>query len=321
MAQDDASPDKATRLFTLVILLSSGSVPRTRAEIFEKMATFYQGSADARERMFERDKKALREIGIDLQTFEHPDSGDLLGYRIDVSQSQEHRVSFSPEESVVVSIAARLLADAADSQDIAKAALGVDALAGGSAVDWLSEVLRPVPLPPVVHELASAIGERQRVEFTYAKPGHAATLRVVHPWMVVARTGRWYLAAEDVSTGSAKVFRVDRIVGSVFADPTLNSFTVPADLNISDLLNGPGQETEAAQLLVRPGTGVRLRRLSVTTETFNEEWDRCTLPDMNEERLARLIAEHAPDVQVLSPEPLVVRVNSMWAKAGTLNAS
>ena len=320
MTQIGASQDKATRLFTLVILLSAGSMPRTRAEVFEKMAAFYQGTPEARERMFERDKKALREIGIDLQTFEHPDSGDLLGYRIDMSQSQEHRVSFSAEESVVVSIAARLLADVADSQAITNTALGVDALAGGSAADWLTDVLRPVPLPPVVHELATAIRERRRIEFMYAKPGHEARPRQAYPWMVVARAGRWYLICEEVSTGVAKAFRVDRILGSVIADSTPNAFTVPGNLNISELLSGPGQEAESARVLVRPGAGIRLRRLSVSTESFSDEWDCCTLPDMNEERLARLVAEHAPDVQVLSPEPLVTRVASMWAKVVSRDA-
>lgn len=314
MAHEEMSTSKEIRLFTLLILLSAGSLPRTRAEIFDKMSAFYRGSIEARERMFERDKRALREIGIDLQTFENPDNGDLVGYRVDVSQSQEHRVSFTAEESVVVGIAARLLAGASDAQLIAQTALGVDALAEGMTGHWLSEVLKPAPLPPFMHDLANAIRRRQRIEFAYAKPGHTADVRCVNPWVVVARTGRWYLIAEETATGLAKIFRVDRMRGSLVVDDTEDAFTVPPNLDIAAFLSGPGEDSESPKLLVRPGTCLRVRRLSLSTEPFSEEWDCCILPDMNEERVARLVAEHAGDIRVLSPEPLVARVQAMLNK-------
>ena len=315
MEPEEAARDKAVRLFTLLLVLGNGATPRSRADVFAQMASFYEGSADARERMFERDKKALRALGIVIESLESVDSDEFIGYRVDFSQSQERRVSFTPEEAVVVAIAARLLAETEDAKSVNQAALSIDALAGGVAGHWLAEALRPAPLPPALQTLSNAIQGRHQVEFQYRKPGQEPRLRTVNPWVVVAQAGRWYLCGEDADVKEPRVFRVDRILSTISVGASGDVYSVPQYQDVAHLLKGPGDDAEAPVVLVRAGCGLRVRRMSIETTAQSDEWDHCTLADINEERLARLVLEHAPDVIAMSPPSLVTRVHTMLERA------
>jgi proteasome accessory factor B/proteasome accessory factor C len=309
MADIDSPRDKSVRLFTLIVLLTTSHMPRSRAEIFDKMSEFYRGSADARERMFERDKKALRELGIVIDSFDNDETNELVGYRINLAASQEHRVNFTPDEAVAVSIASRLLAHSVDAESIAHTALSIDALAGGAASHWLAQALTPTPAPPALDSLASAIRQRQRVTFNYRKPGEDSRQRTVEPWVVVAQAGHWYVCGFEPVSSTKKAFRLDRIHGAVTASPETDAYSVPEDLDVVSLVSGPGAEAEAAVLKVRVGCATSVRRLAHTVSSIDDDWDECTLVNINEERLVRLVLQHAPNILVRSPETVADRVH------------
>jgi predicted DNA-binding transcriptional regulator YafY len=70
------------------------------------------------------------------------------------------------------------------------------------------------PQPPatdVVLTLATAIRRKRRVEIRYATPGRDESDRVVAPYGLVFRAGRWYLAAHDDRSDEIRTFRVDRV--------------------------------------------------------------------------------------------------------------
>ncbi len=58
---------KAERLMNLTIMLLETSRPLTAREIRETIPGYGQESFDAFKRMFERDKEALREVGLPVE--------------------------------------------------------------------------------------------------------------------------------------------------------------------------------------------------------------------------------------------------------------
>ncbi|WP_433043596.1 helix-turn-helix transcriptional regulator [Dactylosporangium sp. CS-033363] len=107
------------------------------------------------------------------------------------------------------------------------------------------------PETGVLLTLAEAARDRHPVELTYAGrntpagngggelgagPGVRTTVRTVHPYGIVAHSGRWYLTAADAAHGEVRTFRLDRI-RSVTALP--GTFTAPADFDpAAEVLSG-----------------------------------------------------------------------------------
>lgn len=316
MTEHNPHDDKSVRLLSLVVLLSSTRRPITRAEVFDRMSAFYTGAGGARERMFERDKDDLRNIGFVIDTIDDAENDDLVGYRIDSRRTLESDVTFSADEAVAVSLAARLWEGSAAFESVGQAALGIEALAGQPLTTWFERVLRFAPLPEPVEPLTQALRTRTRVSFDYLKPGDAsASTRRVEPWIVTTLAGRWYVVGQDINKAAMRKFRLDRIVGAVSRTSESNAYTIPEDLVLSDLLQGPGEATADATVLVRKGCCHQLRRDAVSTMHLDDDWDRCVLSPKNEQRLARLIAGFGADARVESPDSLQQRVRLILTAA------
>ncbi|MFI6300705.1 helix-turn-helix transcriptional regulator [Amycolatopsis thailandensis] len=63
----------------------------------------------------------------------------------------------------------------------------------------------------VLLTVAEAARDRHPVELAYLAGHGGASERVVHPYGVVAHSGRWYLTGFDSASGEVRTFRVDRI--------------------------------------------------------------------------------------------------------------
>lgn len=68
---------------------------------------------------------------------------------------------------------------------------------------------RQVEAPTTLAILRDAILNGRQTQLTYARPGHTATSRRVHPHGLVRKNGTWYLLAGTPS--SLRVFRVSRV--------------------------------------------------------------------------------------------------------------
>ena len=316
MSAETTAQNKSMRLFTLLVLLSTGRRAKTRAEIFERMGEFYPSGRDARERMFERDKDDLRGIGVVIDAIEDAENEELIGYRVNYNETQERGVSFTPDESLAVSLAARLWEGTRAADSVEHAALQVDAIGGAPVETWLEQALRFTPLPEPVEPLTAALRSRSRVQFSYLKPSEATPgRREVEPWSVTARAGRWYLVGLDTVAGAGRTFRLDRIVGPVGLASEPGAYSPPPMAEVSAMLQGPGQAVEAPVVLIRRDTCHRLRQDSITVEPVDAHWDRCTLPARNEQRLARLIAGYAADARVEEPASLRAQVRALLESA------
>ena len=105
------SAKRTERLLTLVIMLLSSRRGFTKEELFEEIDLYREAtSAAAREKLFDRDKAALREQGIPLESFSEDTLFDndntVQRYRISAEDYRLGGVTFQPEEYAVLNLAA-----------------------------------------------------------------------------------------------------------------------------------------------------------------------------------------------------------------------
>lgn len=104
--------DKTERLLNLTLALLATKRPMTKAEIFEQIPG-YSGSPESMERMFERDKDELRDLGVTVEVL--PTDAyfnDEQGYQIIPRDFFLEDISFTYEESLWLAIATNLLHEA-----------------------------------------------------------------------------------------------------------------------------------------------------------------------------------------------------------------
>ena len=90
-------PHEARLLRLAAWILSQGS-PLTREEIYAAFPDHYRGKADAKERMFTRDKDALKRLGFHLET-EEVGGEEQVGYTIDAHASMLPPIELSADEA------------------------------------------------------------------------------------------------------------------------------------------------------------------------------------------------------------------------------
>src|SRR5450759_3426306 len=100
------------RLLDLVIALVNTSNRMTKAQIRRSVAGYDAApSVEAFERMFERDKDALRELGIPIETVTDAAHGDDVGYRVDLDAYALSPIELTPAQNGVLGLAARFWQD------------------------------------------------------------------------------------------------------------------------------------------------------------------------------------------------------------------
>src|SRR4029078_8545597 len=110
--KETMSSIKTERLLNLVICLLSTGRPLTKSQIRQAVPQYAdKHSTEAFERMFERDKDELRELGIPLVTAnEDALFEDEIGYRVDREAYALPQVSFGPGELAALRLVSRVCA-------------------------------------------------------------------------------------------------------------------------------------------------------------------------------------------------------------------
>ena len=282
---------KSERLVNLTIALLATKRPISKSEIFSRVAG-YEGSPEAMERMFERDKEQLRSIGVPLQT-KVIDSyfDDELGYLIDSSQ-------YSIDLGQV------------DSHDVALMAMAIKILEGDNnelllrirSLHQEDESLPLASLPIVasaqIAELVSAIENRSFVSFEYADNENHIRLRTVAPYHLYSERGDWYLLSKDSDKDDYRNFKLSRIRSDIRLTGK-TGYDIPADY-LTLIERRPQKETT---LLLRKGQALRLRSFAHTIKE-EDDWDRATITYIDEEWLLQEILWHLESVMVQEPVEL-----------------
>ena len=293
---------KNERLVNLTIALLATKRYLTKNEIFRNIEG-YEGNAEAKERMFERDKDDLRKLGIQIEVGGlDPLFDDEAGYRIRPENYALSLRNLTTTQVTLLSLAAQAWQDAAFT-DLSEQALRKFTSMG---VDSDSSQL-PSMAPKLVgtdenlRSAFDALTSMTTIEFDYLNAQGVAQKRELQVYGVQARKSHWYLIGLDLEKNAIRNFRLDRINGDVSPVGKSQIYEIPAAFEIAEL--EPTIETPIAVLQVRPGSGYQLRRLASTIETA-DEWDSLAIPMFDLEFLLNLILWHGEDVIVSAPEQL-----------------
>jgi proteasome accessory factor B len=297
---------KTERLINLTIALLATKRYLTKSEIFRTVEG-YEGSAETKERMFERDKDDLRTLGIVIEvgSFD-PLFGDEAGYRIKSESYQLDLGEITPTEISLLSLAAdawqgAAFADAAQSAILKLSSIGVPA--------------DPIEIPGLSPKLAnsskdletvtSAIADSDFLVFDYLSATLVAEERLIIPIALSNKNGFWYVTGVDQDLQEVRTFRMDRIQGSLEAKENKESFEYPVDFELDQPL--ASHTANFAVMDVRKGKGQALRSLATSIEDLGE-WDQVKVPIFTIESMTAQILWHGEDVFVHKPSDLVASV-------------
>ncbi len=201
-----AMADRVERLTNLLALAPrderAAQPRRDRAEL----AGQYPDQDGARRQAFERDKAALRELGIPIDT-EILTGGPYAGqtrYRIDRRKYELADLSLEPEEmhALQVAVAAVRTGSASGQSAIWKL--------GGALAEEHPPVSALLPDRPELPVLRAAVAARCSITF-----GYRGDTRRLDPWGLLLRGGFWYVVGHDHDRDEQRTFRVDRFDGGV----------------------------------------------------------------------------------------------------------
>ncbi|XVX21994.1 helix-turn-helix transcriptional regulator [Actinomycetota bacterium] len=315
MSQPAGPAAKTERLLNLVLCLLYTRTPMPKSRIRDTVEQYRAAPSDeAFDRMFERDKEELRELGIPLVT-EDLNSiwEDEPGYRIDQRDYALPEITFETDELAVLGLASRVWAQASLAGEAAEAMRKLRA----SDVDRDEESLigiepRLRTAEPAFAAVKDAVVDRTPITFDYRKGTGQVMRRHLQPWGLASWHGRWYVTGLDLDRDAERVFRLSRIVGIPSAEGQAGEYAVPADHQpVASIQRAfPERPAEQAVVSVRAGAGNTLRRRAIETAD-TDGWTRLTVEHRALGQFAEEIATFGPDARAEEPAELVTAVTQL----------
>lgn len=200
------SAPKLERLMNLVAALLHTRVPIAASALQERVGGYSEDPV-AFHRQFSRDKEDLREMGVPIKVEPVPYSAPPVeGYRIDPDDYYLPDPRLDVDEMAALHLATRLIAvdSGAGRASLFKLG-GMSAPPATEGAPWAS-----VPADPNLGALFDAIHRSCAVAFTYrGTPRHLA------PRALGFQNGHWYVTGWDLDAADERVYRLDRMSGSV----------------------------------------------------------------------------------------------------------
>ncbi|MDJ0463314.1 WYL domain-containing protein [Streptomyces sp. H27-C3] len=300
---------KAERLMNLALCLLGTRRPLSKRELRGSIEAYLEASTDdSFNRMFERDKDDLRELGLVIDTVENLD-GDT-GYLARRDSNRLPAITLDAEEAAALGLAAKVWQQARLA-GAASGALQKLRAAGMPEADDPYEVHHSALEPRIpVHEAAFeplmlACRDRRPVVFDYRKATAARPeTRHVEPWTLECWRGHWYLAGWDRDRGAERVFRLSRITGKVRSRTGAFTAPVPDVVTVRETVESWAGETATRTALIklRSGSGYPLRARATAVRDLGGGWDELAIPYGH--GLDAWLVEFGPDVVVLEPADL-----------------
>ncbi len=312
--------EKVERQLNLVICLLSTRQFVSAEYIRRNVGGYYENdsSDDAFNRMFERDKADLRELGIPLITGSSSGSGENEdGYRIDRERYELPDIHLEPDEAAAVALATALwdsaeVAAIAQSAALKLRAAGIDVTADQEWEVSPAAAGRGAGDERVLTELLAASEKRQAVEFTYRRPGVKPVPRRLEPWGVVTYRGRWYVVGHDRDRGECRTFRLSRITdvtpagspGAVTAGADPDELRTIVAAAVDSVLREKAARARVWVAVDRADGLRRLASVSVPAQFGGEDGDELTIDYDSTAALVRAVLAAGPDAVVHEPAGL-----------------
>ena len=214
---------QAERMLNLLALLVDRNRPLTLRQVRQELGKQYPNSDEAARAAFERDKAALREMGIPIETKTlGGDSAGEVTYWVNRSNYELSDLKLSDDERIALQLAVATVRLGAQHGEEALWKLGGE------------KVLRPTAVSVNIgfvdqnmSAITDAVMQRRTLNFDYK-----GEKRQVDPYGMLSRSGFWYLIGFDHLRKDQRVFRVDRIEGKVNAGQ-IRAFKTPAGFDVA----------------------------------------------------------------------------------------
>jgi proteasome accessory factor B len=298
------------RLVDLVALLLESRTPLTFEQIRDALREAYdQDDVDTAKRMFERDKDALRDIGVPVEVA-YTDAWEVeQGYTIPKDRYYLPEIAFTPEEISALLIAARTGGEGGPAEDaVRKLLCGADGgiLAGSASAPLTAE---GGVSDERLTAAAEAVLERRAVTFGYRTARGEVAERFVDPYGLVCRAGHWYLVGLDRERGGIRAFRVSRFSTDLTVagegSPPPSGFHAAQHVQAGPW--GPGEAHEHARIAFAPDVAWWATRGLPAAEVCtrrSDGWVEVEVPAGPGAGLVPWILSFGPDAEVLEPPSL-----------------
>ena len=297
---------KTERLVNLTIALLATKRYITKSEIFRTVEG-YEGSAESKERMFERDKDDLRNLGIEIEvgSFD-PLFENEAGYRIKPDSYQFQLGEVSSQEISLLSLAAEAWRGAALDGSALTALRKLHAIGIESDLESIPDLAPHANISDKNLQIAiAAINARKKISFQYLGEDLKPQERKIAPYALASEYGYWYLYGSDLDKNALRSFRLDRISSDVEVDGKSATYEIPSDFALNDQMGASGNAS-IALIYLRIGRAHSLR--SSGKEIFSEKtipgWNLFELKYRDSERLIEELLWYGDDVVLQSPSDL-----------------
>lgn len=325
--------DKAERLLNLTLALLDAKRPLTKQEIFENVAG-YSGKPESMERMFERDKDELREIGITIDVLPiDPLFDDELGYRIHPSDYFLPEISLTRDESIWVALAANVLRELGQhtsAQDAVRTLLSRNSASIEDITSIGASTHLEIPVNAILDDLWRAIKQKTTVLFTYG-PGvsigsapqdkFSKSEREISPYTLISRYSNWYLVGKDLKDNKIKTFRVGRLTQLAFGSTQKFVAADSHDEIASAIESLRGENIDEVHLKVATQISTDHRLARRASQTLIEgEYMLLTIKDIDLVEITEMVLWAGASVEVLAPQMLRERIVSSLQRTLEVNS-
>ena len=295
---------KSERLVNLTIALLATERWITKTEIY-RTVDGYAGELDAKERMFERDKEELRNLGIEIEvgSFD-PLFEDEVGYRIRAEKYQIHLKDLSPTQLALIASATQAWKGAVLGSQASSALAKLQSLGIESDIDGMPALANTLKISDAnLVKVIDAIAQKRTISFGYRNIENEVGQRAIEPFGVGTKNGHWYLAGKDLDKKEIRLFRLDRVDGDVKEQGKAQSFAIADDFSMQKTL-ASRQRDKTAVVDIRINKGFRLREHGVVISS-DTEWDRVEIAYSEISELVSDVMWHRDDAKIVTPQQAI----------------
>jgi proteasome accessory factor B len=294
------SSRKTERQLDLLFILLNASRPLTRESLRIKIEDYReQASAEAFERMFERDKEDLREIGVPIETRKLSSLfDDEFGYLVSIKDFGVKETLFTSDEINELTRAALVWKDSLLSSG-ARLGLVKTATQVGKLIDINQDFeISEIIADHIYIQITEAVTHGLIIEFNYTKPyDKAPSLRRVYPTNLTTAGPFVHLYAYDFKDDTNKIFNISRISGEVSTqEPSENEVTLIKRQNSFN----PVEEVSNTAVIT-PLVNADVLRHSLGGREINGNIE---IDFFNEESFSVFLAPFASDIKSIKPDSL-----------------